>query len=150
MRIIFVTALAVGLLPGAEIKLGKPLTVKDPTPIATLLAKPAEYVGKSVQVKGKIAEVCQMMGCWTDLVDDQEQKLRISVNDGEIEFPKDATGKKAVAEGRFEKIELTEKEAVARAEEEAKDRGTKLDRSKIKGPVTVYQIQGVGAVVFDN
>jgi Domain of unknown function (DUF4920) len=150
MRIIFVAALAVSLLPAAEIKLGKPLTVKDTTPIATLLAKPADYVGKSVQVRGKIAEVCQMMGCWTDLVDDQGQKLRVKVNDGEIEFPKDATGKVAVAEGRFDKIELTENEAAARAEEEAKERGTKLDRSKIKGPVTVYQIQGVGAVISDN
>jgi hypothetical protein len=150
MRTIFVAALAVGLLAAAEIKLGKPLTVKDPTPIATLLAKPADYVGKSVQVKGKIAEVCQMMGCWIDLVDAQGQKLRIKVNDGEIEFPKNAAGKMAVAEGRFDKIDLTEKEAAARAEEEAKERGRKLDRSKIKGPVTIYQIQGAGAVIFDN
>ena len=33
-------------------------------PLATLLAHPADYVGKTVQVKGKIAEVCQEMGCW--------------------------------------------------------------------------------------
>jgi hypothetical protein len=153
MRTIFVAALAVGVLAAAEIRLGKPITVKDPAPIATLLATllatPADYVGKSVQVKGKIAEVCQMMGCWIDLVDDQGHKIRIKVNDGEIEFPKNAAGKVAVAEGRFDKIELTEKEAAARAEEEATERGRKLD-PKIKGPVTIYQIQGAGAVIFDN
>jgi hypothetical protein len=150
MRIVFVAALAVGLVAAAEIKLGRPLNLKNPTPIATLLAKPSDYVGKSVQVKGKIAGVCQMMGCWIDLVDEQGQKLRIKVNDGDIEFPKDATGKMAVAEGRFDKIELTEKEAAAQAEEEAKERGKKLDRSKIKGPVTIYQVQGAGAVIFPD
>ena len=150
MRTLFVSVLAVGLLAAAELKLGKPLTVKDPTPIATLLAKPADYVGKTVQVKGKITEVCQMMGCWMDLVDNQGQKLKIKVNDGEIEFPKNAPGKIAVAEGRFDKIELSQKEAAAQAEEEAQERGRKADPSKIKGPVTIYQIQGTGAVIFDN
>ena len=107
MRLYIAAILSLGLLSAAEIKLGKPLTVKEPMPLATLLAKPADYVGKTVQVKGKITEVCQMMGCWLDLTNDEGQKLRIKVNDGEIEFPKDAAGKMAVAEGQFNKLELT-------------------------------------------
>jgi len=54
-----------------------------------LLAKPADYVGKTVQVKGKITEVCQMMGCWIYVADAQGNKIRVKVNDGEIVFPKD-------------------------------------------------------------
>ena len=150
MRLIFAVALAVSLLSAAEIKLGKPLTVKEPMPLASLLAKPSDYVGKTVQVKGKITEVCQMMGCWMDLVNDEGQKVRIKVNDGEIEFPKDAGGKVAVAEGRFDKIELTREQAVARAEEEAKESGRKFDPAKVKGPATIYQIQGTGAVILGN
>ena len=150
MRLIFAVALAVSLLSAAEIKLGKPLTVKEPMPLASLLAKPSDYVGKTVQVKGKITEVCQMMGCWMDLVNDEGQKVRIKVNDGEVEFPKDAAGKVAVAEGRFDKIELTREQAVARAEEEAKESGRKFDPAKVKGPATIYQIQGTGAVILGN
>jgi hypothetical protein len=150
MRALLIAALAAGLLSAADLKLGKPLTVKDPLPLATLLAKPADYLGKTVQVKGKITEVCQMMGCWMDLTNDAGQKLRIKVNDGEIEFPKDAAGKTAVAEGRFDKIELSKEQAVARAEEEAKEAGRKFDPASVKGPVTIYQIQGAGAVILGN
>src|SRR5215470_1765999 len=150
MRLLITAALATSLLSAAEIKLGKPLTVKEPMPVATLLAKPADYVGKTVQVKGKITEVCQMMGCWIDLTNDEGQKLRIKVNDGEIEFPKDAAGKTAVAEGQFNKLELTKEQATARAEEEAKEKGKKFDPASVKGPVTIYQIQGAGAVIFGN
>jgi hypothetical protein len=150
MRVLLIAALAAGLLSAADIKLGKPLTVKDPLPLATLLAKPADYVGKTVQVKGKITEVCQMMGCWMDLTDDGGRKLRIKVKDGEIEFPKDSAGKTAVAEGRFDKIDLTKEQATARAEEEAKESGRKFDPASVKGPVTIYQIQGAGAVILGN
>jgi hypothetical protein len=145
-----VAALAAGLLSAAEVKLGKPLTLKDSTPLATLLAKPGDYVGKTVQVKGKITEVCQMMGCWMDLTNDEGQKIHIQVKDGEIEFPKDSPGKMAVAEGRFDKLELTKAQATARAEEEAKERGTKFDPASVKGPATIYQIQGSGAVILEK
>ena len=148
MRLLFAAILAIVTVSAAEIKLGKPLTLKEPLPLATVLAKPADYIGKTIQVKGKITEVCQMMGCWIDLTNDEGQKLRIKVNDGEIEFPKEAAGKMAVAEGRFDKIELTREQAVARAEEEAADKGKKFDPASVKGAMTIYQIQGAGAVIL--
>jgi Domain of unknown function (DUF4920) len=149
MRLLIAATFAVAALSAADLKLGKPLTLKEPLPLATVLAKPADYVGKTIQVKGKITEVCEMMGCWMDLTNDEGQKLRIKVNDGEIEFPKDAAGKTAVAEGRFDKIELTKEQAVARAEEEAKDKGKKFDPASVKGAMTIYQIQGSGAVILN-
>jgi hypothetical protein len=150
MRILLASILALGLLSAAEIKLGKPLTVKEPMPLATLLAHPEDYVGRTVQVKGKIVEVCQMMGCWMDLTNDAGQKLRIQVNDGEIEFPKNGAGRLAVAEGKFTKSELTQEQAVARAREEAEEKGKTFDPASVKGPTTVYQIQGSGALILGN
>src|SRR3954451_22586733 len=140
MRFLIAFLLALGLLSAGENKLGKPLTVKEPMPLATLLAHPDSYVGKTVQVKGKIVEVCQMMGCWLDLTNDEGQKLRIKVNDGEIVFPKDGVGNMAVAEGTFTKSELTKDQAIARAKEEAEEKGAKFDPASVKGPVTIYQI----------
>jgi uncharacterized protein DUF4920 len=147
MRLLIAASLAIAALSAADLKLGKPLTQKEPLPLATVLAKPADYIGKTIQVKGKITEVCEMMGCWMDLTNDEGQKLRIKVNDGEIEFPKNAAGKTAIAEGRFDKIELTKEEAIARAKEEAEDKGKKFDPASVKSGMTIYQIQGTGAVI---
>jgi uncharacterized cupin superfamily protein len=151
MRIQFATLVsvftAVSLLSAAEIKLGKPLAVKDPVSIAALVSHAGDYVGKTIQVKGKITEVCQMMGCWMELTNDDGQHVRIKVNDGDIVFPKDAAGKQAVAEGKFARIELTREQAVAQAQEEAGEKGRKFDPASVKGGITIYQIQGTGAVI---
>lgn len=148
MKILFALLAATGLLCAAEVKVGKPLSAMEPVALSTLLAHPADYIGKTVQVKGKIVEVCQMMGCWLDLTNDDGQKVRVQVEDGVIEFPKDSSGKTVVAEGKFSKQELTLEQAKARAEEEAKDRGKKFDPALVKGPVTIYTIQGTGAVIL--
>jgi len=150
MRLLFASILGLGLLSAAEIKLGKPLAAKEPMSLATLLAHPDDYVGKTVQVKGKIVEVCQMMGCWMDLTNDAGQKIRIKVNDGEIDFPKDGAGKMAVAEGKLTKSELSKEQAIARAKEEAEDKGKAFDPASVTGPQTIYQIQGSGAIILTN
>ena len=150
MRIVLASILALGLLSAAEIKLGKPLTEKVTVPLATLLAHADEFAGKTVQVKGKAVEVCEEMGCWIDLTNDAGQKIRIKVNDGEIVFPKDSAGKVVVAEGKFTKSELTKEQAIAKAKEEAEEKGAKFDPASVKGPLTVYQIQGSGAVILAN
>jgi hypothetical protein len=145
MRKIVVVA-AFALTVSAAEKFGKPLTLAQPTPVATVLATPDQFVGKTVQVKGKVTEVCQMMGCWLQ-IQDGEKSLRFKVKDGEIMFPKNAAGRSAVAEGVLKKIELNQQQAVAWAKHEAEERGQKFDPAKIKSGITIYQIQGSGAVL---
>jgi hypothetical protein len=142
------TLLAFAILTAAEVKLGKPLTLRKANPIAALASEPEKYAGKTVQVRGKIAEVCQMMGCWMNLVDENGKMVRIKVEDGVIEFPKDAAGKTAIAEGKFAKLQLTKEQAVARAKHEAGENGKKFDAAAITGPVTIYQIEGQGAIIL--
>lgn len=135
---------------GAELRLGQPLTQAQPMTVSALLRDAAAHEGKTVQVKGKITEVCQMMGCWMNLVDTStQQSVRIKVNDGEIIFPKDAPGRMAVAEGKLKKIVLSREQAVAMAQHEAEEQGRKLDPASIKAGKTFYQIQGTGAVLLD-
>ena len=74
---------------------------------------------------------------------------RMKVKDGEIMFPKNAAGRKAVAEGVLKKIELNQQQAIAFAKHEAEERGQKFDPAKIKSGMTIYQIQGTGAVLLD-
>ncbi len=136
------------LVAWAGSPLGKPLTLKKQTSIADLNAKPADFVGKTVQVKGNVSEVCEKMGCWMIIVDSKTKaSVRIKVKDGEIVFPKDSIGKAAVAEGKFAKIEMTKEQAIAQAKHEAEENKKPFDASKISGPVTTYQIQGTGAVI---
>jgi hypothetical protein len=149
-RILGIVCLGASLLAAAELKLGKPLTVKEPTTIEKVYAEPEKFLGKTVAVKGKITEVCQMMGCWMNLVDSASGKsIRIKVNDGEIEFPKNGAGKMAIAEGTLTKIELSKERAIAEAKHEADEMGRKFDPKSVLGPVTRYQIKGSGAVVLD-
>ena len=137
-------------LAAADENLGAPLTQKTQTPIAELLAKPARFVGRSVQVKGKITDVCQKMGCWIMLLDAATgASIRIKANDGEIVFPKESIGKMAVAEGSFQEIKLTRAQAVERAKHEAEEKGAKFDPASVRGPLTIYQIQGTGAIIVD-
>lgn len=149
MRFLATLLLAAAVSFAADVKLGAPLTLHSQTSIADLAAKPAGHVGKTIQVKGKVTEVCQNMGCWMMLVDPASKAaVRIKVKDGEIVFPKDAAGKTAVAEGKFTKIEMTKEQATAQAKHEAEEQGRKFDPASVTGPKTTYQIAGTGAVIL--
>jgi uncharacterized cupin superfamily protein len=148
LKPVILALLAFANLTAAEVKLGKPLTLKNATPIAALVSEPGQYAGKTVQARGKVAEVCQMMGCWMNLVDENGKMVRIKVDDGVIAFPKDAAGKTAIAEGKFTKLELTKEQAMAKARHEAGENGKRFDAAAIAGPVTIYQIEGQGAVIL--
>jgi hypothetical protein len=150
MKLLFVLMAGAVLLSAADLKIGKPLTQKEPLPIATLLAHPADYTDKTVQVKGKITDVCQMMGCWMALTNEEGHRIRISGDEKEIVFPKDSTGKMAIAEGKFVKLDLTRDQAAARAREEAETTGKKFDPASIKGAVTLYEIRSTSAVILSK
>lgn len=152
MKSICLTALVLGAasLLSAEVKLGKPLTLKEPMAISAMLDQSTALVNKPVQVKGRITEVCKMEGCWMQLVDPASQKtIRFKVNDGEIVFKPEHIGKMTIAEGTLSKIELTKERAVAYLKHEAEERGHKFDPAKVTSGMTIYQIKGSGAVVLD-
>jgi hypothetical protein len=149
MRLFLSIVLAASLLLAGEVKLGAPLKHNKLTDISALEAKPADYVGQTVQVKGKITEVCEKAGCWMNLVDPKTSaKVRIKVKDGEIVFPKEAVGRMAVAEGTFSKLELTKDQLIAQLKHEAEENNKKFDPASVKEGKTIYQIQGSGAVVL--
>ncbi len=149
VRIAAAVLLSSALLFAAEAKLGKPLTLKETTPIASLAGEPGKYVGKTVQARGKVTEVCRKMGCWMSLADDSGKLVRIKVRDGEIVFPKTAVGKTAVAEGKFVKLELTKEQTLALRKHEAEENGKPFDAATVTGPTVIYQIQGTGAVILE-
>ncbi|RMG45841.1 MAG: DUF4920 domain-containing protein [Acidobacteria bacterium] len=116
--------------------------------IDKLLADPERWVGKTVRVEGLIVDVCPMRGCWIDLAGKSDFKtVRFKVKDGEIVFPVELKGRRAVVEGVLTRIELTREQAIARARHEAEERGEPFDPASVDGPRTLYIIKGAGAVV---
>lgn len=108
-----------------ETTLGAGVSIKEATPIATILAAPDAFVGKTIRVDGVATAVCEDMGCWMSIASeaDAEKTIRVKVEDGVIVFPMSAKGKKVSAEGVFEVVG-------------PKDAETKR-----------YQLKGTGAVI---
>jgi hypothetical protein len=149
MKRILVLTLVLALpVLAAEMNLGKPIDVKQTTTIKELLTNPDKYLGKDVKIEGEITAVCQNMACWINVKDGSTpETITVKVNDGEIVFPKDGAGRKVVAQGRFEKLDMTKEQYIAYLQHQAIESHTKIDTSKISAAQAVYRIKGSGAMV---
>ena len=122
-------------------KYGSGVTQEKAVKVADLLAAPDTYLGKTVRVDGVVQAVCQTMGCWIQLGDDENGTgIQFKVDDGVIVFPKDGKGHKASAEGTFEKI------AAGDAHEKEHAKETSGHAAPAGAPK--YRIKATGAVIF--
>ena len=129
---------------------GAPLTLAEVTPISEILASPDDYVGKTVQIEGRVLEVCESRGCWIELASDEDfQTMRIKVDDGVIVFPMTARGKLARAEGEFTRIDMSLTQTRSFLSHQAEERGEPFDSLSVHSPMTYYQVKGTGAVVTE-
>ncbi len=123
---------------------GEPLELTETTSIADILANPADFVGKKVRIEGRIKDVCPMQGCWIEVEnEDGTKSMTVKVNDGEIVFKTESKGSMAVAEGEVYAIEMTYMAHLA------EEKGEAFDSTSVTGPMTIYQIKGVGAEVAE-
>jgi len=131
-----------------DANLGAEITLTEKTKISDILADPESYLDQTVLVEGEILEVCPMMGCWMELKSDEgEGMIKVKVKDGEIVFPVEAKGSTALVEGKVYKIELTQEKAIEHFEHVADEKGEEFDPTTITGPMTIYLIKGLGAVI---
>ena len=126
---------------------GAGVKLTETTSVEAILAAPKQYSGKTVRVEGMVTDVCPKRGCWFEMAGDKPgQKLRFKVTDGEMVFPMDSKGKKAVAEGVVSVTELTLEQTKQRAEYEAKEYGKPYDPAAITEPAVSVRLDGTGAV----
>lgn len=146
--ILFIAANFIFALSDEPDKYGKEITATGQTNISEILNNPESFIDKTVLVEGEILDVCPMMGCWIELKSDGEDgRIKVKVKDGEIVFPKEAKGKMARVEGKVYKIELTKEKAIEYFSQEAEETGNEFDPATVTGPVTLYQIKGIGAEI---
>ena len=130
---------------------GAGVKLSETTPIATILADPKAFAGKSVKVEGMVVDVCPQRGCWMDLAGAAPgEKLKFKVVDGEMTFPPDAKGKYATAEGVISVRELSLDDSVAYAKYQAEEMGKPFDPATVTAPITVVKLDGTGAVLRDR
>lgn len=146
MKKLLLTALVM-LLAAASVyasgeKYGKEITLEEKTKISAILESPEDYVGKKVLVEGMVISVCKKRGCWIDLASDEEyEKIRIKVTDGEIIFPMEAQGKTALVEGEVVSYDVKSEEACG---DDCEEEG---EHTHGETSETIYMIKGLGAVI---
>jgi len=129
---------------------GEALTLTQTTGVSTILADPDAFVGQHLRVEGTVVGVCEHQGCWIAVGgENEEEQLRVKVEDGVIVFPQTAMGCHARLEGVMEKLELTMEQALAQAEHHAEEQGIEFDPASVTGPKVIYQLRGLGAEIED-
>ena len=132
----------------ADVLYGEPLSDAKPIRIAELTANPDAFVDKDVKVVGLAEDICPKKGCWVDIVEKQSvEKIRLKVEDDVIVFPVEAKGSEIVAEGVLRRIDLSPKRAAEWHKHQAEERGETYVVPENPKPLTIYQIEGRGAVV---
>jgi hypothetical protein len=120
------------------------------TPIDAILAEPTKFAGQNVRVEGMVTDVCEMRGCWFEMAGDKPgAKLRFKVTDGEMVFPMESKGKKAVAEGVVAVKELTLEQTKEYEAEQAREKSQPFDPSKVTEPMRIVRLDGTGAVFLN-
>jgi hypothetical protein len=146
------TLLAIGMLAfvaplaGGETRLGTGVTLKDSTPIKSIVEQPATYVGKTIRIDGVATAVCAHMGCWMAVAaegnegpggDGRAPTIRLKVDDGVIVFPVSAKGRKVSAEGVFEALG-----GLGDSRDAAQEHGTHDPKASQS-----YQLKATGAII---
>ena len=127
---------------------GAGLSLEKATLLSTIMESPDNYLGKKVQIKGMIVDVCASRGCWMYIAGDKPfQKLRFKVTDGDMVFPMTARGKTATVEGILQKFVLSKEDVIARKKHHAEETGEAFDPSTVTSGETFYQLRGLGAEI---
>lgn len=107
----------------AEQSFGKPLAGLPRTALADVLAAPED--GKVVRLEGTIEAVCQTKGCWLELKDGAAG-IHVTFEGYSFFVPKDAKGRKVVAEGKVIVKAPSPEEVAHKQKEGATSAGSKV------------------------
>jgi len=97
---IFTSALFLQGCSSKTASYGKPITKSETTGIGDILARPAQFDGKTVKVEGKIVEECPSGG-WVTL-EDGAATIYVDLHPSYFAIPQ-AQGRRAIAQGTVKK-----------------------------------------------
>jgi hypothetical protein len=158
MRWLLLSVIVLGLAHAARTAgpdtFGAGVSLRDTTPIARVLERPADFEGKTVRVEGTVTAVCTMMGCWMALAPSNGPKgstLMIKVDEGVVVLPVSAKGRHAAAQGVVQRVGGDAESREAAAEHhaaEARGAGHSTADDHHAEAATGWQIKATGAVIY--
>lgn len=84
---------------------GAPFSIEKAIPAADLFKAPETYVGKKIRVEATVTDVCQKMGCWM-VITEQDKHMRITTKAHKFFVAKDGAGSLCQIEGEVVAKEL--------------------------------------------
>ncbi|MCS6803675.1 MAG: DUF4920 domain-containing protein [Acidobacteriota bacterium] len=93
----------------------------DSKPLTLAEALQPANLNKPIRIEAKIAEVCQMKGCWMVLVDG-EHTVRVTFKDYGFFVPKNSAGRMVIVEGQVSETTISEAQARHYAEDAGKSK----------------------------
>lgn len=140
------TFVSINIFANDAKKYGAEITLDQKTAISEILADAESFVGKKVLVEGTVVGVCEKRGCWINLSGDKEfETIKVKVNDGEIVFPMEAKGKKALVEGEVYSMVVKGDDCGGDCADDHSDEKENCEHEKTTKKV--YLIKGLGAVI---
>ncbi len=117
-RISRVVVIATALFAGGQcavaddiVRRGADIGDSPSVDLEAALAAPEEHVGRAVIVEGKVDKVCQVKGCWLELMPPGESRgVRVTFEDYGFFVPKNSMGWTARLEGKFVLEELSKRD----------------------------------------
>ena len=132
-------------LSGQETSYGENIeegSVIENSQIQNLFAAKRKF---NVKLEAKVADVCQMKGCWMKLDIGNEKEIMVNFKDYSFFVPKNIIGTKVVVSGEAFKRNIS----VDELKHYARDRGEKeLAISLIVEPKEIYSLTAKGVVLL--
>jgi hypothetical protein len=125
---------------------GTPLAHETITKASAFLQSPQDYVGKTVRVSGKAADVCQKAGCWI-VLSDGEKTMRVTSKDHGFFVDKQGSGRDCEVEGV---VISRQKDAERTAHFESESgEGAPIPENDASGD-TYYEIDATGIRFYNS
>lgn len=121
-------------LAGGEQAFGAPMVGdREPVALSAVINDPEAYTGQVVRTEGEISAVCQAMGCWMELRDEQARAVRVPMAGHSFFVPRDVSGRRALVEGplRVRPLSAAEREHLAAEGATATDVGLELSATSV-------------------
>ena len=110
-----VLALGLPLAAGAQsglVRRGAPIGASPVVDLSEALRSVSAWAGRTVTVEGRVDRVCQMKGCWMELVPaGADRGIRVTFQDYAFFVPTDSRGAAARLEGAFERNTFSKADA---------------------------------------
>jgi len=93
---------------GAPLSRGEKLKGLEPVSLASVLASPDQYAGKTVAVEAQVRRACEQKGCWMELASAKDGPgMRVTFKGYGFFVPVDSAGRTAKVEGTVKVSELS-------------------------------------------